>query len=203
MNENKFTGKAEVYDKARPGYPKAAIDYIGQFFAFGSVCADIGSGTGVLSKELVLAGYDVYAVEPNAEMRKTAEFRMGGASLMFDYHSVDGTAESTTLSSGFADFITVAQALHWFDIDKFKTECARILKPEAKVFVLYNKFEGTLAGKYEQFLKERCPGFKGLGGGDSEDKIMQFFGTNYICENFPSQIVYDKKQFINRALSSS
>lgn len=35
MNENKFTGKAEVYDKARPGYPAATIKYIGQFFCAG------------------------------------------------------------------------------------------------------------------------------------------------------------------------
>lgn len=59
---------------------------------------------GILSKELVLAGYNVYAVEPNAEMRQAAGIRMGGSSLMFDYHSVDGTAESTTLSSSFADY---------------------------------------------------------------------------------------------------
>jgi SAM-dependent methyltransferase len=215
MNENKFNGKAEVYDNARPSYPREAIEYIEQFFPPRSVCVDVGSGTGKLTGCFLADGYTVYAVEPNSEMREIAEInfnskmreiaernfnsdkrdflncRVDGTTEkefnsdkrgLFDYYSVDGTAENTTLKDGIADFVTVAQALHWFDIEKFRAECKRILKPNGKVFVVYNRFVGALADDYGRFLSAHCAAFKGFGGGDSEEKIKEFFGESYNCK---------------------
>lgn len=71
-----------------------------------SVLADIGYGTGILTRRLLEKGNTVYAVEPNDNMRRTAE------QSLCDYRnfvSVCGIAKNTTLADQSIDFITVAQ----------------------------------------------------------------------------------------------
>ena len=77
-NTRRFDGKGAVYAKARPRYAAALFDHIRNrlHVAEGSVFADIGSGTGIFSEQLLRRGYRVYAVEPNAEMRQIAEERL-------------------------------------------------------------------------------------------------------------------------------
>lgn len=201
MNETKFTNKAVVYDKSRPGYPEEAIDYMLTLAPKNPVAADVGSGTGKLSEALLKRGYKVYAIEPNEAMRWIADKRQ--RHFGENYISVNGYAENTTLAAGSVDLVTVAQSLHWFDIDRFRQECVRILKPDGRVFILYNKFAGTSAPEYEKLLYAHCPNFKGLAGGEcSIDKIRELF-SDYVCRTFESQLSYDLPEFIDRALSAS
>ena len=118
MNIKKFDGKGENYSKYRPTYPKEFIDYINSIDGLNddSIIADIGSGTGILSKQLLDIGKYVIAVEPNADMRVFAEHILGDYK---NFTSVNATAENTTLNNHSVDLITVAQAFHWFDRDKF------------------------------------------------------------------------------------
>lgn len=71
-NTTRFNGKAEIYAKARPGYSAELFDYLKNVLLIseGSVFADIGSGTGIFSEHLLHNGYRVYAIKPNADMRK-------------------------------------------------------------------------------------------------------------------------------------
>ena len=75
----KFTGKADAYSAARPGYPKEFVDYLCENVGInsGSTVADIGSGTGKFSVELLKIGAETYCIEPNDDMRSIAE-RNGG-----------------------------------------------------------------------------------------------------------------------------
>jgi len=61
MNETKFNGMGEIYAKFRPTYPKEFIDYL--YLDVGinadSVIADIGSGTGILTKQILEKGNTV------------------------------------------------------------------------------------------------------------------------------------------------
>jgi 16S rRNA A1518/A1519 N6-dimethyltransferase RsmA/KsgA/DIM1 with predicted DNA glycosylase/AP lyase activity len=68
-NTNLFRGKAEVYAKARPGYPTAAIDYILSLLPENPTIADVGAGTGKFSVLLAERGVSLFAVEPNDGMR--------------------------------------------------------------------------------------------------------------------------------------
>ena len=113
-NTNKFNQKANAYTIGRPTYSNAFIDmlYSKQGFNSQSIIADIGSGTGILSKQLLDKGSIVYAVEPNNDMRINAENQLKSFK---NFYSVSGTAEHTTLENNSVDFITVAQAFHWFD----------------------------------------------------------------------------------------
>lgn len=139
MSIENFTGKAEDYAKGRPGYPKAAIDTIVGLAPKGAVFADIGAGTGKLTVKLAEHEYTVFAVEPNADMRKQLAITLAYFS---NIKIIDGTAETTTLPDHSVDILTVAHALHWFNLDAFRTECCRIVKPGGLVMAIYKLTPG-------------------------------------------------------------
>jgi len=91
-----------------------------------SVIADIGSGPGNFAQMFLENGNEVFAVEPNSEMRNAGLELLGHHR---QYHSIEGTAEDTRLAASSVDFITAAQAFHWFDWPRAKTEFRRILRP--------------------------------------------------------------------------
>lgn len=202
----KFTGKAAVYQKARPDYAPAFIDWL--FSDAGvktdSVVADIGARTGIFSKALLEKGCIVYSVEPNTDMRKTSEDNLF---VFKNFHSVDSTAENTTLAAGSIDFITVAQAFHWFDADRFQAECMRIIKPGGKVILVWNSRVSTseLVKENAAICKKYCPAFKGFSGGleHIEADISRFFDNCFETKRFLNDLLFDKTKFIERSLSAS
>lgn len=139
MNIDNFTNRAEAYAKGRPGYPKEAIDKIMEFVSPKTVFADIGAGTGKFTEEFAKQGCVIYAVEPNEDMRKQL---MNTLQPYANVKTIEGTAEATTLSDHSVDIITVAHALHWFQLDTFRTECQRIIKPGGLLMVIYNHVPG-------------------------------------------------------------
>ena len=208
MNEEKFTGKADIYAKYRPTYPDSLMDYLYSQVGFqkSSVIADIGSGTGKFSQLLLQRGSLVYGVEPNEDMRRTAEKEL---SQYPDFISVDAPAESTGLEDSGIDFVTVAQAVHWFDRQRFRAVCKRILKEKGKVVLLWNMRDETsgLVRENEEIDRIYCPDFKGFSvgmGGESPEKYGDFFKDG-ICEYnvFPNDLVFDEEGFIGRNLSAS
>jgi ubiquinone/menaquinone biosynthesis C-methylase UbiE len=139
MNTENFTGKAEAYAKGRPGYPKAAIETIFGLAPSGAVFADIGAGTGKFTVKLAERCYAVFAVEPNADMRGQLAITLApyaNAKIMV------GTAEATTLPEHSVDILTVAHALHWFNLDAFRAECRRVVRPGGLVIAIYNHVPG-------------------------------------------------------------
>ncbi len=133
----RFTGRVESYRRFRPTYPAAVVDLLRRecLLGFDSQIADIAAGTGLLTEIFLAAGFAVTAVEPNAEMRTAC------AALQSRYPKltlIDGTAEATGLPDHSVDLITVAQAMHWFDLKKTRAEFTRILKPGGWCAVIYN-----------------------------------------------------------------
>lgn len=162
----KFTDKAELYAKYRPGYPNGFIEYLCDDIEISpySIIADIGSGTGILSMILLEQGCKVFCIEPNSSMRRVAEHTLSGFP---NFVSVNAMAENTGLSDESIDFITVAQAFHWFDLEKFRQECQRILKPGGKVILVWNSKveDDPVTMERERICREYCPDFKGSAGG--------------------------------------
>ncbi|MDR1117310.1 MAG: class I SAM-dependent methyltransferase [Oscillospiraceae bacterium] len=139
MNREKFTGKSQAYAAARPGYPGAAIDYIRSLLPEDAVFADVGAGTGKFAEGIARHGHEMFAVEPNGDMREQL------AITLAPYPNAKiacGTAESTTLPDHSVHAVTCAQALHWFDPDAFRGECLRIGKPDVLVIAIYNETPG-------------------------------------------------------------
>lgn len=135
---SRFSTRADNYAKYRPDYPAAVVELLKSECGLDSTStiADVGSGTGILSELFLRKGNKVIGIEPNASMRTVAE------RLLRDYSnfgSLEATAEATTLDSQSVDFITAAQAFHWFDRARAKIEFARILKPEGWVVLIWNE----------------------------------------------------------------
>jgi len=145
MNIEAFTGRAEAYVKARPGYPDEAIEYIRKLVPPDAVFADIGAGTGKFTELLARYGYKIFAVEPNADMREQLTITL---SQFPNTKIFDGTAEATKLPDKSVDVITCAQVLNRVDIDAFRAECQRIGKPNPIVITLFNYTHGV--GNYKK-----------------------------------------------------
>jgi len=125
-----FGRAAEVYERARPSYPPDAIDWllartdVGE----GDTIVDLGAGTGKLTRLLAPSGARVIAIEPIPEMRAL----IGVGDVM------DGTAEAIPLADGSAALVTVAQAFHWFDLDRALPEIHRVLRSDGSLVLVWN-----------------------------------------------------------------
>lgn len=204
-NTTKFTGRASAYAQARPSYATEFFEYLTNTMGISkdSVFADIGSGTGKFSKQILEIGCKVFCVEPNADMRKEAEHQLSGYK---GFISVNGTDEGTTINAETIDYITVAQAFHWFNPIAFRQECLRILKKVGKVILIWNtKRKSEMVIEHDKLCSRFCPEFKGFSGGlDSmNDTINTFFNHKYELIRFNNDIYYNKEKFIQRALSAS
>lgn len=205
-NTEKFTGKASIYSEARPSYPKALFDYLVNVKKINkdSIIADIGSGTGKFSESLLNLGFKVFAVEPNKDMRSNAENLF---SLNSNFISINGTDSNTTLEDNSIDYITVAQAFHWFNPISFKEECQRIIKENGKVILVWNNriAESEIVIKNAEICKKYCKNFKGFSGGFDikSNAVSEFYNNKYDFIKFVNNLKYDEDKFIKRMLSSS
>jgi SAM-dependent methyltransferase len=129
-----FRSVADLYEKARPGYPAAAVALLLGRLGLrpGRTVVDLAAGTGKLTRELVPSGARVVAVEPLAEMRAVLARVVPGA------EAVAGTAEALPLPDGSVDAVTVAQAFHWFDPEPAYREIARVLRPGGALALVWN-----------------------------------------------------------------
>lgn len=119
-----FSAHADLYAQARPHYPAALFDWIAAEAPARGMCWDAGCGNGQASTALAQRFERVIATDPsekqigNAEARANIEYRVE-------------RAERTTLRDRSADAVTVAQALHWFDLPAFVAEVRRVAQPGA------------------------------------------------------------------------
>ncbi len=201
---NRFDGKGEIYAKARPQYALGLFDYLKRIINIpaGSVFADVGSGTGIFTEQLLSCGYQVFAVEPNEDMRKKAEEKLG---LDENFISVNGSDVNMNLPDNSVDYITAAQAFHWFDSEAFRRECRRVLKPGGKVIIVYNSRDKkaactkALADLRHTYNSE----FHGFSNGMSHEKCTAFFVGKHDIFRADNTQIYDRQGYINRVLSSS
>jgi len=201
-----FNGLENVYSAGRPTYATEFIDTLYSEYGVSeeSVIADIGSGTGKLAKQLLDKGSTVFCVEPNEDMRNIAIKEL---QKYEKFKSVNGIASETMLKNNSVNYVTVAQAFHWFHVAEFKKECERILHKDGLVFLIWNMRD--MSGRVNQISHEIyskfCPNFKGFGGGIQKDdiRIREFFDGNYEYAEFRNPLFYDKEKFMNRSLSGS
>jgi SAM-dependent methyltransferase len=129
-----FAGTAVEYERGRPGYPQAAVDWLAERcgIAPGRTVVDVGAGTGKLTRLLVPTGAHLIAVEPLDTMRAQLVRAVPGVSALA------GTAESIPLADSAADVVTAGQAFHWFDDARAARELHRILCPGGSLGLIWN-----------------------------------------------------------------
>lgn len=187
LSEN-FSGKAESYRLARPGYPEELLNFIAEKLSGVAKVADIGAGTGKLTERLAQKGFDTYAVEPNADMRKQLLLTVKDFS---NVSILTGLADDTGLPNQSMDAVCVAQALHWFDPVTFRAECERILKPNGYVFSIYNTFS-----YYDKNTKIKRT------EGHSARSALSFFKSQHYIEFLNPQI-YTREKWLTFMSSHS
>jgi SAM-dependent methyltransferase len=134
----RFSDRVVDYIRYRPSYPVEALDAIRAIggLSAGAEVADLGAGTGIWTRILLDAGFQVTAMEPNLEMRRAAEESLGNQP---GFRSLEGASDRTGLPPASVDLVTAAQAFHWFDVAKTRRECLRVLKQNAWVVLLFNE----------------------------------------------------------------
>jgi SAM-dependent methyltransferase len=130
MRARSFSRVADVYERARPGYPEEAVLWL----AGTDPCrvVDVGAGTGKLTRQLVALGHEVTAVEPSAEMLARLRAAVPAA------EALEGSAEAIPLPDGSVDVVVAGQAFHWFDPVVSLPEIARILRPDGRLGLIWN-----------------------------------------------------------------
>ncbi len=127
---NSFGRAARDYERARPGYPDAAVDWM---LPTGTrTVLDLGAGTGKFTRSLVARGLEVIAVEPDDVMRVTL------AETLPTVRAITGSGESIPLPDSSVDVVTVAQAWHWMDAPRAAVEIARVLRPGGTLALVWN-----------------------------------------------------------------
>lgn len=205
---HRFSNRVKNYLLYRPHYPPGVLEILATRAGLGagSVIADVGSGTGILTRLFLDNGNEVFAVEPNREMRVAAEADLAGRA---GFHSVDGRAEATGLASSSVDFVVVGQAFHWFERGEARDEFARILEPEGWVALIWNHrlADATpFARAYEELLLAFGTDYREVGHRNAvtADELAPFFGNeDFFSEHLPNQQVLDWPGLRGRLLSSS
>lgn len=203
---SRFSDRVENYVRYRPGYPAEALQCLRNECGLKPehMIADIASGTGIWTRMLLENGNAVFGVEPNADMRQAGE------RLLADFPrfaSVDGKAEETTLPDASVDFVTAAQAAHWFDRERARREFVRILKPGGWLVLLWNErvVDTTpFLRAYEELLLKFGTDYKDVRHERTTDAVNEFFDPAPYQERvFAMRQEFDYAGLEGRLLSSS
>lgn len=134
-----FSGHAALYRDARPHYPDALFEWIAQQSPAREGAWDAGCGNGQASVALARRFARVVATDPSAQQIDNAmqhpqvDYRVEprGLSVRDGNAMCEVTSYRTSIPDRTMDAITVAQALHWFDLPSFVAEVQRVAKPGA------------------------------------------------------------------------
>lgn len=204
-----FNNKAALYAANRPSYSPNVLKYLQKDLGFSSTVlgADIGCGTGQLTK--ILAEYFdlVYAVEPNnSMMQECQKYLYNYKNILYECHS----AESTEIDDNKLDYITTAQAFHLFHNAETLREFKRILKPDGRLIIVYNmkNHSSDLFLKNEEVLLKHCPLYRRNFHAkafkcDSFQECFTKDSYQYRCFSNDNTEYLDYDTFINRTLSAS
>ncbi len=121
-----FGKVAASYAEHRPSYPAGLFQWLADICTTHENAWDCGAGNGQASIALANHFTNVYATDlsdsqiANARTHPHVDYRIA-------------PAEASGLPSSCADLVTIAQALHWFDLEKFYSEVRRVLKPNGLI----------------------------------------------------------------------
>lgn len=150
-----FSTQSVDYSKYRPTYPQELFECIISKTEKRDTCWDVGTGNGQAAVELAKYFRKVIATDPS-------ESQINNATPKENVEYLVCSAEKSPLPSNCADLITVAQAYHWFDHEKFASEAKRVAKKGATIAVwgyelcavspevdkVFMKYYEVILGKY-------------------------------------------------------
>ncbi len=140
MPKDNFSNQASIYAQFRPRYPQAVFDYLNMVVKDKKSVWDCATGNGQMARELAKSFDMVYATDIS---QKQLDNAFQAQNIVYSV----AKAEGTEFADDTFDLVTVAQAIHWFDFEKFYAEVNRVAKSGAILFVIgYSmpRFEGKI-----------------------------------------------------------
>lgn len=174
MKDN-FSRGSQFYAKYRPAYPSALFSFLLELVKGRHTVWDCGTGNGQVAS--VLSGFfdRVYATDISRQQLNNAITK---PNIQYSLQP----AEKTNFSENMFDLITVAQAVHWFQFEKFYKEVNRTLKDEGIIAIMgYSLFrsneetDSVIRDFYQNTI------------GPYWDKERQYLEEHYATIPFPFQ----------------
>jgi SAM-dependent methyltransferase len=123
--------KPQVYDRGRPNYPVEILEPLDVDSS--TTVVDLGCGTGKLTKLLTTTTALVIGIDPLPTMLDAFDHKSLGVRV------INGTAEAIPLRSRTAGVVVCASAFHWFDHDRAIPEIHRVLEPDGRLVIIWNR----------------------------------------------------------------
>jgi SAM-dependent methyltransferase len=130
-----FGAAAAVYESGRPDYPRAAVEWMLAPVASHERAprvADVGAGTGKLTRVVAAVGAEVVAIDPDLGMLAELAVAVPGIPTF------TGTAETLPLPDASVDAIVLGQAWHWVDPVAASAEVGRALRAGGVLGLVWN-----------------------------------------------------------------
>ncbi|NJB72349.1 ubiquinone/menaquinone biosynthesis C-methylase UbiE [Saonia flava] len=125
---DKFSKQSTTYKKFRPTYPTDLFNFLYSKCPNKNIAWDCGTGNGQVALILSKSFEKVLATDISEKQIQNAEQKEN----IFYFLE---RAEKTSILSNSIDLITVAQAIHWFDLAAFNKEAKRVLKPNGVIAI--------------------------------------------------------------------
>lgn len=136
MKDN-FSANSDQYAQYRPHYPPAIYQFLKQHLPNRQRAWDCGTGNGQVAGELSTFFEEIHATDISTQQLMNA---FPKPNIRYSKQR----AEKTNFPDSFFDLVTVAQAIHWFDFERFYSEVRRTLKPGGLIAVMgYGLFESN------------------------------------------------------------
>jgi SAM-dependent methyltransferase len=190
-----FSGHAAIYREARPTYPAELFAWLAQQAPDTTLAWDCGCGNGQATVALAQHFGRVVGTDPSTN-------QIAGAQPAANIEYRVEPAEKSSLADCSASLVTVAQALHWFDFDRFYAQVQRVLKPggvfaawayadcrtgDATIDALKNRLYVDLTGPY--WPQERVLV-------DSGYRTLPFPFVEMTAPAFEMQVQWDVEHFL-------
>ena len=182
-----FGEDAELYDRARAGYPAELVDAVMEYgdLSEGDRALEIGAGTGKATVAFARTGLQITAVEPSPEMAAVAS---RNCSSFPNVSVVVRSFEEWEGAAGGSALVFAAQSWHWIDPALRFQKAAALLREAGTLALMWHRtnwssepLRGELDELYRRVdpeLRERNPGFPGLDGpGDDTWFLEEVAGT--------------------------
>jgi acyl-coenzyme A synthetase/AMP-(fatty) acid ligase/SAM-dependent methyltransferase/acyl carrier protein len=200
-----FDGKAAAYARHRRDYSPVAIDAIIAIAGLGkaSVIADLGAGTGMLTRHFAERVGCVFAIEPNDDMRSFALASLGRRESL---RMMKGTAQETGLPDHSVDAVTAGRAIQWFEPAPAQAEIRRILRPGGWLIVVRTPVtDAYSSAALERLRDERISrADRSRGHHPPQADVDDYLGgDNYIRLAYPCAAQETWPEFLGRMQSLS
>jgi SAM-dependent methyltransferase len=197
---------AQQYKQGRPDFHAGTISRVREFLGIEEKLAcvlDVACGTGLSTKALLPIAHQVYGTDHSAEMLKAA----------FQHPNISyavAKAEQQPFADNSFDLITVCSGVHWFQIDAFLSETARLLKRAAWLLLYDNFFQGEsieapgLKDWYETVYLQKFPPPPRADTYDWNATKLRTHSLELVREDlFSNAVVFDKEGLLKYLITQS